>query len=103
MPAKKMTKRKLSTGGEAGSAQRLSTGEAGSAQRLILFLAGATLFNILAALIFFGVLLLLYTLFVIPHIPLESVVVGFPVLFIAALLLAFVVYRCILKKILTTK
>jgi uncharacterized membrane protein (DUF485 family) len=62
------------------------------------FILGATLFNILLALFCFVALLLLYARFLAPLLPEERAVWGFPVVFIGAMALSFVIYRIILKQ-----
>jgi hypothetical protein len=63
------------------------------------FILGATLFNILLTLLCFITLLLVYARFLAPLLPEEQASWGFPVIFIGAMALSFVVYRIILKQV----
>ena len=63
----------------------------------ILFILGATLFNVIITVIFFIVLLLLYARVLMTFIPEDSRAWGFPVIFIAAIALSFIVYRMVFK------
>jgi len=63
----------------------------------LLFILGATLFNVLTALISFVILILLYTRFLMPLLPEANQMWGFVVIFISAMVLSFVVYRLIFK------
>jgi uncharacterized membrane protein (DUF485 family) len=65
-----------------------------------LFILGATVFNILITIISFVVLLAIYAKFIMPRIPGEGAAWGFLIIFIAALVLSFVLYRVILKHLL---
>jgi hypothetical protein len=65
----------------------------------LLFILGATVFNILITIICFIALLLLYARLFMPHIPENAQSWGFPVIFIGAIALSFVIYRLILKKV----
>jgi hypothetical protein len=67
--------------------------------KTVLFIAGAALINVLATLFFFSVFLFLYVLILIPHIPVESVLLGFPPLFAAAFILSAILYRKTLKAV----
>jgi hypothetical protein len=64
----------------------------------LLFVLGATVFNILVTIVVFLVLLVLYA-----RLPLdglgENAAWGFPVIFIAAIVLSFFIYRIILKQV----
>jgi hypothetical protein len=62
------------------------------------FILGATLFNILLTLFCFTSLLLLYARLLAPRLPEERAAWGFPVIFIGAIALSFVIYRFILKR-----
>ncbi|GHV41336.1 hypothetical protein AGMMS49546_17000 [Spirochaetia bacterium] len=64
------------------------------------FILCATVFNILITIISFLVLLVLYARFIINMIPEEGAAWGFPIIFIAAIALSFLVYRIILKQLL---
>jgi membrane protein implicated in regulation of membrane protease activity len=59
----------------------------------LLFILGATLFNMLVTVISFIVLLLIYARAIMPLIPEGGQAWGFTVIFIAAIVLAFVIYR----------
>jgi len=63
----------------------------------LLFVLGATLFNILATLICFTVLLVLYAKTLMPVIPEGGRSWGFPLIFIASLATSFLLYRFVLK------
>lgn len=65
-----------------------------------LFILGATVFNILITIISFVVLLVIYARFIIKYLPEESSSWGFPIIFILAIALSFVLYRLILKHLL---
>ncbi|MDR1374499.1 MAG: leader peptide processing enzyme [Treponema sp.] len=62
------------------------------------FILGATFFNILLTLFCFIALLLVYTHFLAPLLPEERAAWGFPVIFIGAIVLSFVIYRIVLKQ-----
>ncbi|GHV93879.1 hypothetical protein AGMMS50293_01990 [Spirochaetia bacterium] len=66
----------------------------------LLFILGATLFNIIITVLCFAVLLLLYAKFIMLLLPEESRVWGFPLIFIAAIAAAFFVYRFALNLLL---
>jgi hypothetical protein len=63
----------------------------------LLFVLGATLFNIIVTVLCFVGLLLLYAKFVMTFLPEENRSWGFPVIFIGAIVLSFFIYRFILK------
>ncbi|MDR1251170.1 MAG: leader peptide processing enzyme [Treponema sp.] len=63
----------------------------------LLFILGATLFNIIITVLGFVCLLLLYVKLIIPFLPEEGRSWGFPLIFIAAIVLSFVIYRFVLK------
>jgi uncharacterized membrane protein (DUF485 family) len=65
----------------------------------LLFILGATAFNILITIICFLILMVIYARFLIDKLPQESVAWGFPIIFIAAIALSFVVYRLVLKQL----
>jgi len=67
----------------------------------ILFILGATLFNVLVALVSFAVLMLLYIKFLFILIPEAYRGWGFAVIFLASIAVSFVVYRFVLKYLLT--
>jgi len=62
-----------------------------------LFIIAATVFNCIVTVICFFVLMLLYSFFVIPHIPDKANAVGFPLLFLVSLALSFFIYHRALK------
>ena len=66
----------------------------------LLFILGATVFNILVTVLGFAGLMLLYVKFIMPFLPEEGRSWGFPLIFIAAIVLSFVVYRLALKLLL---
>ena len=63
----------------------------------LLFVLGATLFNMITTIVSFLALLLLYAKTIMPHIPEGGRGWGFPLIFIAAIALSFVLYRFVLK------
>jgi len=63
----------------------------------LLFLLGATLFNMLTTIIFFVALLILYSKTIMTIIPESGQAWGFPLIFIAAIALSFVIYRFVVK------
>ena len=64
------------------------------------FILGATLFNILVTIVCFVALLLLYAHFLAPLFSEERAFWGFPIIFIGAIVLSFVIYRLALKQLL---
>jgi hypothetical protein len=66
----------------------------------LLFILGATLFNILVTVLCFGLLFFLYAKFIMSHLPEESRVWGFSLSFIAAIVASFIIYRFVLKLLL---
>ena len=69
----------------------------------LLFILGATVFNILVTILSFSLLLVIYAKFIMRLLPEGTQMWSFPLIFIAALAVAFVVYRYalsfLLKKI----
>jgi hypothetical protein len=65
----------------------------------LLFILGATFFNVLVTVVCFMVLLVLYARFIVALLPEEGQSWGFPVIFIAAIALSFVIYRVALKQL----
>jgi hypothetical protein len=65
--------------------------------KYIVFLFAATAFNIILVVISFGILLLLYTTLLFPHIPENSNLLGLPLLFLISLVISFFVYQKALK------
>jgi phosphoglycerol transferase MdoB-like AlkP superfamily enzyme len=63
----------------------------------ILFILGATVFNLLITLILLVLLLVLYGRFLAPTLPETIAPWGFPVLFVVSIVLSFVIYRLALK------
>ena len=63
----------------------------------LFFVLGATLFNILATVLSFGVLLIVYARFIVSRLPEEHTAWGFPVIFIIAVVSSFFIYRGTLK------
>ena len=59
----------------------------------ILFILGATVFNILITVLFFLLLLVAYAKFLLHLLPEGAQTWSFPLIFIAALAIAFIVYR----------
>jgi len=66
----------------------------------LLFILGATVFNILIVIISFLLLMFLYIKFLMIYVPEESRQWGFAVIFIASIVISFLVYRYSLKFIL---
>jgi len=66
----------------------------------LLFILGATLFNFIVTVLCFFALLMLYASLLAPLISEEKRGWGFPVIFIAAIALSFIIYRLVLKLIL---
>ncbi|MDR0623412.1 MAG: leader peptide processing enzyme [Treponema sp.] len=65
----------------------------------LLFILGATFFNIIVTVVCFTALLVLYARFLAPLLPETGRSWGFPVIFIAAIALSFVIYRVALKQL----
>ena len=65
-----------------------------------LFVLGATLFNVLVTVLSFFLLLICYAKFIMHHLPEEAQTWFFPVAFIVAIAVSFVVYRFALKLLL---
>jgi hypothetical protein len=63
----------------------------------------ATVFNIVITVICFALLLILYSVLLVPRISSKMIPLGFPFLFIAALVLSFMVYQKVLKVYLKKK
>lgn len=66
--------------------------------RLALFVLAATVFNVVTTVLCATVLFLLYAALVVPRIPEKAAFVGFLPIFIAAFVLAFFIYRAVLKR-----
>jgi predicted neutral ceramidase superfamily lipid hydrolase len=64
--------------------------------KMAVFMIVATLFNIAVTAVCFFVLYFAYIILILPHAP-NSFAAGFTILFIAALALAFIIYRKVLK------
>jgi Mg2+ and Co2+ transporter CorA len=67
----------------------------------IFFILGATLFNVLVAVISFVLLTLVYIKFIMNLIPEQSRSWGFTLIFLLAIVVSFLVYRYLLKYLLT--
>lgn len=67
----------------------------------LLFILGATVFNILVAIISFFALTIFYVRFIVSYIPEESRSWGFTLIFLSAIGVSFMVYRWVLKYLLT--
>ncbi|MDR3303805.1 MAG: leader peptide processing enzyme [Treponema sp.] len=67
----------------------------------LLFMLGATVFNILVVIVTFIVLILVYAKFVMPRLPNSESAAswGLPVIFIASIAASFVLYRVVIKQI----
>jgi len=63
----------------------------------VLFLLGATIFNIVVTVVSFIVLIIVYGRLIAPLLPQNIAAWGLPIIFVAAIALAFVVYRLALK------
>jgi len=57
----------------------------------------ATAFNIAITAVCFVVLFLIYTVFLLRYVPADKAFIGFPVIFVGALVLAFFIYRKSIK------
>jgi hypothetical protein len=66
----------------------------------LLFILGATVFNVLVTIVCFTVLMLLYVKFILNLLPEEGRAWAFPLIFIAAIVIAFCLYRFALKLLL---
>ena len=66
----------------------------------LLFILGATIFNIIVTLLCFAVLMVLYAKFFMSLLPEDGHAWVFPIMFIAAIVLTFFLYRCALKLLL---
>jgi hypothetical protein len=67
----------------------------------ILFMLGATLFNILVTVICFAALIVLYAKSIAPVIPESGQAWGFPLIFLASIVISFFAYRFVLKLFMT--
>jgi len=67
----------------------------------ILFILGATLFNVIIAVVSFFILFLFYVNFIMSNIPETSRGWGLIIIFVAAILISFFVYRAALKLLLS--
>ena len=65
----------------------------------ILFILGATVFNIIVTILSFLALLVLYAKVLIPILPDKAHMCSFPLLFLLSLAVAFIVYRRVLNYI----
>jgi hypothetical protein len=65
----------------------------------ILFILGATVFNILVTILAFLLLLILYAKVFIPFLPETAHMWSFPLIFLISLAVAFIVYRKVLNYI----
>lgn len=63
----------------------------------LLFMLGATVFNVLVTVLSFIILLVVYGRLIAPRLPAESAAMGLPIIFIGAIVLAFFIYRFALK------
>jgi len=66
----------------------------------VLFIVGATLFNIIVTVLFFVALLSAYARFLLRHVSEGAQAWSFPLIFIAAVIISFVLYRLVLKLLL---
>jgi len=67
----------------------------------IFFILGATLFNVLTAVISFVLFMLVYVRFIMNLIPEQNRSWGFTLIFLLAIVVSFFVYRVLLKYLLT--
>ncbi|MDR2702367.1 MAG: hypothetical protein LBB72_08045 [Spirochaetaceae bacterium] len=65
--------------------------------KFALFMLAGTALNIVLTGISIIVLFLLYTVFLVPHIPADKASIGIPILFVASFAIAFISYRKIVK------
>jgi hypothetical protein len=63
----------------------------------IVFILGATVFNILITVLFFLLLLIGYAKFLLPTLPEGAQTWSFPLIFIAAMAIAFIIYRRVIR------
>jgi len=63
----------------------------------LLFIIGGTVFNIIITILCFILLLILYGSVIVPHIPQASSSWVIPVIFIASIVISFLVYRLAIK------
>jgi energy-coupling factor transporter transmembrane protein EcfT len=64
---------------------------------MVLFMFAATVFNIILTLICLSILVLLYSVFLVQHIPENKSFIGFPLIFLASLVLSYIIYQKFLK------
>jgi hypothetical protein len=64
------------------------------------FILAATFFNVVVTVINFLVTLLIYTKFIYPHLPENSIAWALPVIFILSIVVSFLVYRFAIKLLL---
>jgi len=67
----------------------------------VLFILGATLFNVITAVISFALFMLVYAKFIINLIPEQGRSWGFTLIFLLSIAVSFLVYRYLLKYLLT--
>ena len=65
----------------------------------LLFILGATAFNILTTIIFLIALSVLFYVYIAPALPPEAAEWGFLVMFVAAIVCSFFLYKIILKQV----
>jgi hypothetical protein len=65
----------------------------------VLFILGATVFNLLVTALSFVILLVVYVKFIVPLLPEESAAWGFPIIFVAAIAIAFLTYRMVINRL----
>jgi hypothetical protein len=65
----------------------------------LVFILGATVFNILVTILCFLALFVLFVKFIMPQLGEASSGWGLPVIFVLAIVLSFLIYRVILKQI----
>jgi len=65
--------------------------------KMFIFMMIATAFNVAISALCFLVLFLIYTVFLLRYIPADKAFIGIPILFVGALVLAFFIYRKVVK------
>ncbi|MCL1928112.1 MAG: hypothetical protein FWG07_04905 [Treponema sp.] len=65
--------------------------------RMVLFMLGATVFNILLVVICFFVLILFYSILLVPIIPENVSFIGLPLVLLSSFILSFLIYQKAIK------
>ena len=66
-------------------------------RRIVLFMLGATVFNILLVVICFSVLMLFYSVLLVPIIPENASFIGFLLVLLTSFVLSFLIYQKAIK------